>query len=401
MGERRPAASVASELRLLMVVGPATGGIGAHAASLATGLSSRGWHVTVVTARQTAQRFDLGEHVEVAWPGRAPASGVRAVLRMRTLAREVDVVHAQGHQAGLLALAATALLGRGRPPVVVSWHNAVLGAGLGRRARGLFERLQVARADLVTGASQDLVTREHDLGARHAELAVVAAPGDRSWTGSGTLARAQLADELGVDVRGTWLLTVSRIAPQKNLEVLVAAARRLAARTARGVAVAEQPADASARADRLTWIVVGDGQAELLTWLRARVASDRTNVLFVGARTDVPRWMAAADVFVLPSAWEARALVVQEALAAGLPVVASAVGGLSELIGSAGVLVEPGDADALADAVAALVADPDRRAALALAGRARAADLPDERDVIEEWDERYRRLRLGRRRPRT
>ena len=366
--------------RVLMIVGPAAGGIGAHAASLVRGLTDEGWQVVVATAPVTAARFDLGSHVEVVWPGLRPVAAWRALRRLRALAAGADVVHAQGHQAGLVALAMTAGSARGAPPVVISWHNAILGSGVLRRVRMLFERVQVRRADLVTGASQDLVDRAKSLGARRAELAEVAAPTAGRASLDRVSARAQLADELGIDPDGDWLLTVSRIAPQKNLAVLLNAARL--AQDARG-----------GESERgVVWLVVGDGRDDLLASLRATVAADATPVRFVGARSDVPTWMAAADLFVLPSAWEARALVVQEALAAGLPIVASAVGGLPELVGDAGVLVAAGDPDELAEAVVGLLADPERRAVLAAAGKRRWAALPDAAVVLEEWTVRYRSI---------
>jgi len=366
--------------RVLMVVGPAAGGIGAHAASLVRGLADEGWQVVVATAPVTAARFDLGPQVEVTWPGRQPVEAWRALRRLRALAAGADVVHAQGHQAGLVALLVTAGLGRGAPPVVISWHNAILGSGILRRARTMLERVQVRRADLVTGASQDLVDRAASLGARRSELAAVAAPAAGRAPLDKSAARAALADELGIDPDVDWLLTVSRIAPQKNLDVLVDAARM-----AQGML-------GGAAGRRVAWLVVGDGRDDLLAALRATVAADATPVRFVGARSDVPTWMAAADLFVLPSAWEARALVVQEALAAGLPIVASAVGGLPELVADAGVLVPAGDTRGLAEAVVGLLADPARRAALTAAGQLRWAALPDEAAVLEEWTARYRSI---------
>lgn len=366
--------------RVLMVVGPAAGGIGAHAESLVRGLTDEGWHVVVATAPVTAARFDLGAHVEVAWPGRQPVAAWRSLRRLRVLASGADVVHAQGHQAGLVALAVTACSGRGAPRVIISWHNAVLGSGILRRVQALLERVQVRRADLVTGASQDLVDRALALGARRAELAEVAAPAADRPAPDRTSARAQLAGELGIDPDDDWLLTVSRIAPQKNLDVLLDAAR-----------IARDRRD-RAPARGVAWLVVGDGRDDLLASLRAQVTADGTPVRFVGARSDVPTWMAAADVFVLPSVWEARALVVQEALAAGLPIVASAVGGLPELVADAGVLVPVGDPGELADVVVELLSDPERRRALAAAGRRRWAALPHEAEVLEEWTARYRSM---------
>jgi glycosyltransferase involved in cell wall biosynthesis len=90
-------------------------------------------------------------------------------------------------------------------------------------------------------------------------------------------------------------------------------------------------------------------------------------------------------VFVLPSQWEARALVVQEAMAAGAPVVASDVGGLHDLVAGTGLLVPPADPEALAAAVEHVLTDPGLRDELAGKGRKVAAGLPDGSDTASRW----------------
>lgn len=104
----------------------------------------------------------------------------------------------------------------------------------------------------------------------------------------------------------------------------------------------------------------------------------------LGRRRDAAQLLAAADLAVLPSRWEARSLLAQEALRAGVPLVATAVGGVPELVGDAGVLVPYGDAAALATAVADLLSDPARRSGLAAAGRAQAATWPSEDDTVAQ-----------------
>jgi glycosyltransferase involved in cell wall biosynthesis len=99
--------------------------------------------------------------------------------------------------------------------------------------------------------------------------------------------------------------------------------------------------------------------------------SDR--VVFAGYRDDVPALLAGCDVFCLPSSAEGLPLVVLEAMAAGKPVVATTVGGVPELVvqGETGLLVAPGDVDALRRALAGLLADPERARRLGAAGRER------------------------------
>jgi glycosyltransferase involved in cell wall biosynthesis len=115
----------------------------------------------------------------------------------------------------------------------------------------------------------------------------------------------------------------------------------------------------------------GSYEAEL------RADADRLGVsgrvVFAGYREDVPALLAGCDVFCLPSSAEGLPLVVLEAMAAGKPVVATAVGGVPELVihGETGLLVAPGDVDALRRALADLLADPERARRLGDAGRER------------------------------
>ena len=109
----------------------------------------------------------------------------------------------------------------------------------------------------------------------------------------------------------------------------------------------------------------------------------------VGAQPDVEAWLRAADLFVLTSRWEARALVVQEAMAAGLPVVATRTGGLPGLIGEAGLLVPVGDPRAVADAVDRLLGDEALRRRLSTAARTRAATWASPEEEARRWVARY------------
>ncbi len=129
--------------------------------------------------------------------------------------------------------------------------------------------------------------------------------------------------------------------------------------------------------------------------LAARVAREGTRVRLLGPVDDVASLLGAADLMLLTSTWEARALVAQEALLAGLPLVATRVGGIVELVGDAAVLVDPTDAEAAAAAVRALVEDRARRAALAEVGRSRAAGWPDGDDVAHRLATTYARLAGG------
>jgi glycosyltransferase involved in cell wall biosynthesis len=165
------------------------------------------------------------------------------------------------------------------------------------------------------------------------------------------------------------VLAVGRLVPQKNFHLLLDAAS--------GWRGAGWPGGGEPLV-----LIAGDGPEQEA--LQARIRTERLPVRLLGHRTDVPELLAAADVVVISSRWEARSLVAQEALRSGVPLVATAVGGLPELVGDAAVLVPPGDRANLADAVSDLLADADRRAELAAAGPVQAATWPDEAATVAQ-----------------
>lgn len=168
---------------------------------------------------------------------------------------------------------------------------------------------------------------------------------------------AQVRAELGVAPGQSLLVTVARLAEQKGLPVLLDAARIWARRT-------PPP------------LVVVAGEGPLREQLEARITAESLPVRLLGDRSDVADLLAAADVFVLPSMWEGQPLVVQEALRAGIPVVATDAGGVADLVGDAAILVPVGDADALAGGVARVLDDEACAARMRLRSRAAAAVLP-------------------------
>jgi glycosyltransferase involved in cell wall biosynthesis len=146
-------------------------------------------------------------------------------------------------------------------------------------------------------------------------------------------------------------------------------------------------------------LIVGDGPDRGALEAEIRRLGLAERVRLAGERRDVPALLAASDVFVLSSASEGLPVSVLEAMAAELPVVASAVGGMHELVvnGETGLLVPPGDVDELAAALGRLIADRDLRRRFGTAGRARAEALFDLRAFHGAHVELYRRelARLG------
>lgn len=123
--------------------------------------------------------------------------------------------------------------------------------------------------------------------------------------------------------------------------------------------------------DHAHLLVVGDG--DLRAGLESQAAPLGSRIQFLGIRKDIPALLAAADIFVLASDWEGNPLVVMEAMAAGLPVVATSVGCVPELVvKGSGALVEKGDEDMLSREMTSLACDLDRAAQAGAVARAHA-----------------------------
>jgi glycosyltransferase involved in cell wall biosynthesis len=116
--------------------------------------------------------------------------------------------------------------------------------------------------------------------------------------------------------------------------------------------------------------------------------------LFVGYQRDVAPYYAFFDAFLLPSANEGTPVVAIEALAAGVPVVATAVGGVADVVedGVDGFLAEPGDVEALADRLVRLAEDRELRARMGAAGRVRVPERYAVERLIDDTDRLYRSL---------
>jgi glycosyltransferase involved in cell wall biosynthesis len=381
-------------MRVVQLLGRSTGGIGTQVADLSRELRRLGDEVVVVTDPLTASRFDLPQ-ARLWWPGRATGvvGSARDLWRLRRVAVGADVLHAHGHQAGLLATLVTIAT---RTPVVVSQHNDVVEAGGARALLSRWVQWFVAhRAALVTGASSDLVDAAQRHGARRVRLAPVPSPRVPELLARHTLdaderrgQAAELLRENGVDAPpgSPLVLTIARIAPQKDLWTLVDAA------APNSLTRPRSPGQGSAGSSSPVWVVVGGGDARLRNALVERVDAVGAPVHFVGPQPDPDRWLRAADVFALSSRWEARALVVQEAMAAGTPVVGTDAGGLRDLLDGAGVLVPVGDPEALARAVHAVLDDPSLRARLSAEGRERAATWDDSTTTARRWHQWYTAL---------
>ena len=188
--------------------------------------------------------------------------------------------------------------------------------------------------------------------------------------------RVQWRQAHGIEPCATVLVHVGRFAPPKNHALLIEA-------------FAQVRSDAP-----LYLLLVGGGELENAVREQVAALGLQERVRFLGVRADVADILRASDVFVLSSRVEGNPMSVMEAMAAGLPVVSTAVGGVPELVreGVTGLLVPSEDAGALAQAMQALVDDPVRRQAMGAAARQHAVAHFDIRHTVRMYEELYESL---------
>ena len=359
-----------SRIRILHVVASSRGGGAVHVRDLVRGLDKACYDLQValpddggnVSAGDLCEAGAAVHLVPLAdgFPG-------AALHRLAKLARQVDILHLHGPRAALVGRLAVASDGRYRPNTVYTVHAFAAPHYAWPRSAALLalERILSSRTDAfvaVSYAERDaLVTT----GVAPPErISVVHNGVDLAHFGpqqAGSPSREATRSNLGIPVDALLTTMVSRLYRPRDFETLLIAFRQV------------REAMPSARL-----LIVGDGPyrkrvEELVNglWLGQ-------HVVLAGQRRDVPVVLATSDLAVhATSGWEGMGLSILEAMAAGLPVVASRVGGIPEAVidGETGLLVPPGSPGALASALLRLLQDPRESQRLGTSGRARAEAL--------------------------
>jgi len=271
-------------------------------------------------------------------PGVLAASA--ALTRHARRARP-DVVHAHNVGASLVAHAGVRWPRR-TPPLLTTFHGVADSDYPG--AATWLRRT----ADLVVAVSGAVGGRLVSAGFPAERLRVV----DNAVTPPASVDRISARRDLGLDAEMPVALCAARLVPQKRHDVLLAAW-------------------ATVPSGILLLAGTGPLDGDVAATVRRLGLSDRVRVL--GEHSDVATLLGAADAFCLASDWEGMPMAVLEAMAAGVPVVATAVDGLVDGCGTAARLVPPGDADALGAALAGVLGDAALRDTMATEGRALAA----------------------------
>ncbi len=329
-------------MRILELITPSRiGGAEVHVTALAQALAARGDHARVFcpTGRPLVAYLQARGIEPLSWKTTGKIDPA-TVLRLANLIRaeRLELIHAHLSTASFLGSLAARMTG---VPCVATVHGFT----------SLFWYGMAHRLIAVSAAVRDHLLTQ---GIPAERIRVV--HNGISLTRYTSVPAAEAKRALGLPADAPVAGVVGRLSPEKGQAVALEAWTRVAA------------ARPGARL-----LLVGAGADDDALRVRAAELGLEALVHFAGFQDDPAPYLSACDVVLVPSLKEGLGFAALEAMALERPVVASNTGGLPEAVadGETGLLVPPGDASALADAVLALIADPTRRAALGRAGRAR------------------------------
>lgn len=293
----------------------------------------------------------------------ATAARVGWMWRLHRMLRTdpVDVLHVHSPALAAVARLLVRTVPRSRRPVVIStehnrWPRHHPLTRLANRLTIRFQTATIAVSDDVAATVRGIPTGRVRVVVHGIDLDAVRATADRKG----------VRRELGIADDDIVVVCVANLRREKSLDVLVAAARD---------ALAEEP--------RLRYLLVGQGPlaADVDRWIAEAGIGDRFTAL--GYRPDATRVLSAGDLLTLSSSHEGLPVAVMEALALGLPVVATAAGGVADAVGRAGLISPVGDAAALAANHRRVAGDPTFRDELATAALLEAPRFERTRAIAE------------------
>lgn len=329
-----------------------------HLQLLVSGLSKRGLRLALAGALTDISIPGVPSYSMDILDGIDVRRDLGVVARLRHLMSSSDwsLVHAHGWKAGMAALLAR--YPSQRPPLVLTLHNELSPrfSGWRRWLIGLALDLSLRCSDAVICVSSPLQQTVESRCPSSASKLITILNGidliglERTATSAATEDRERGNDRLTVG-------TVSRMIPEKGIRDLLKAF-----------------VEVRTRIPGAMLSLVGDGPSRQEFEEEARLLGLGQGVVFHGWRTDAAAVMSSFDVFVLPSWSEGTPLTVMEAMGLGVPVVATDVGGVRDLLThmQTGLLVGPRSPEAIADAVVSLLRDPALRARLTEAAREHA-----------------------------
>jgi glycosyltransferase involved in cell wall biosynthesis len=356
--------------RLLLAVYPPDGGAAQHVVDLALGLDPDGWVIDLACLpgsdvwTKLAPRSNVTPYALRGSHGRPGPGDLRNLRLLARLAGSADVIHGHSSKAGFLTRLAALVKGRSRRTLFTP-HGWSFWAAQGAESRAYLalERaaarwcrflVAVSAAERQAGLARRVGRREQYRVIMNG-IALEPYAGEPHPLPGRIVFVGRLRSPKRADLAVRALALVRRTVPEATLDV-----------------VGDGPLQ-----DELRELAAREGVAESIGWL--------------GTRSDVPELLAGAACLVLASDYEGCPLTVLEAMAAGLPVVATAVGGVPELVveGKTGLLVPPRQPEPIASALETILASPERAWAFGAAGRERARLLFSRERMVSEIEVLY------------
>lgn len=350
------------------------GGAERMAVHIVLGLNSQRFEPAVV-AYSGRYGSDLEQKLEAAgiktwFLGKGPGFGWRTYPRLHRVFNEFrpDIVHTHVH----VMRYAFPSLAYFKPRLMVHTVNNIAEQEIEPRARWL-QRLAYKRGVIPVAVAREVaVSLERLYGIGGCRVVWNCIP--TTLYASPQTPREIWRAKQGLSQENILFVCVARFATQKNHALLLNA-------------FAKGPASDS----KAHLVLAGEGVLRARLQRQVNELGLTSRVHFLGLRTDIPDVLGASDIFTLSSDWEGNPLSVIEAMAAGLPIVSTAVGGVPELLqdGKEGFIVQPGHAEQLSEAMMTLLNNASLRRAMGTAASARAKEKFDVSAMVRAYEELY------------
>jgi len=321
------------------------------------------WHVDVLSGTQTGSEGSIINEVhnrnialflepflvrEI-----HPIKDMIAMFRLIRLIKKhkYDIVHTHSSKAGVIGRWSAWFAG---VPVIVhtvhGWGHHDQQRPLIRKFYIWLEKVTLKITDCLIAVSGKNIDKGLADGIGHRQdYAVIRSGIELERFGHPTLDKQTMRKQLGIPSDAIVIGTVIRLSPQKAPLDFIQAATILAQKF-----------------EKVYFVLVGDGPLKESVIQKATANNIAHRLIMTGLRRDIPELLGAFDYFVLSSLWEGLPRVIPQAMATGLPVIATAIDGSAEIIkdGQNGILVSPGKPDCIADAIIKIHNDPDLKARL-------------------------------------
>ncbi|MGI8992323.1 MAG: glycosyltransferase [Bryobacteraceae bacterium] len=360
------------------------GGAEAQAVSLATGLKSRGWEVDIASMVEAAPcpvpliRAGIEMQCLHMRPGRPDPRKLAPLIAMLRRHRP-HIVHSHMAHANLAARALRRMLPA--RAIVCTLHNVNM-SGIHRdhgRALEIMHRWTDSLADITTAICQCAVDEcVRVKAAPPHKIRMIPNGIDMAVFRPDAAARERVRRSLGVEEKFVWL-AAGRLEMQKDYGNMLRAFATLSESERAGTVL----------------LISGTGSLERQMGALAEELRIAGDVRFLGRRADMPDVLNAADAFVMSSAFEGSPLALLEAAATGLPIVATAVGGIPEIVleGRTGFLSGPGNPAALGEQMRRMMSLPgEERRSMGRAGQAHVEANHRIETVVDRWEDLYREV---------